>query len=403
MQKFKYTAVNVNKKKFGGMFLAENVSQLRNQLAKQGLYLISAKAVKNDKPSLALSLSGKVATKDLTTFSRQFAIMINSGISIVDSIGSLKTQPYEAFFKQSLSIIHEDLNAGMMLSDALKKQKRAYPEFFISMIYIGESSGSLDTILVNLADYYESDSQIKAKTKSALAYPLVLLVLMIAVIALMMLFVIPTFEETLAELDVPMPKLTEMVFSLSHAVVDNILTIVIVIVSVIVVITVFGKTKPGRYFYDLWKFNAPIVKNVQRNLITSRFARAFGLLLSGGTDMVEALYMIANVMGNKYVEKKFRQAIGDIERGMNLTMSIDSYHIFKQMLIQMISVGERTGELDTVLLSSCKFFDQEVEDSLKAMTSVIQPVMLIVMGGVIATMFLAVYSPILSIMQNLGV
>ena len=401
MQKYKYTAVNVNKKRFTGIFLAENVSELKNQLAKQGLYLISSKVVKNSKPSLALSLSGKIPVKELTTFSRQFAIMINAGISIVDSIGSLKNQPYSQFFRQSLSIIHEDLNAGIMLSDAMKKQKRAYPEFFTSMVYIGESSGSLDEILTNLADYYENDTAIKSKTKSAFVYPGVLLALMIGVIALMMLFVVPTFQKSLADLEVQMPALTKAVFDLSNAVVDNILTIVITIVSVILVLVIFGKTKIGRYCYDMLKYHLPIIKKVQRNLLTSRFARAFGLLLAGGTDMLESLNMISRILGNKYVEKKFRLAVKDIERGVNITLALDSYKMFEQMLIQMISVGERTGELDTVLLNSCKFFDQQVEDSLKSMTSLIQPILLIIMGGAIGTMFLAVYSPILSIMQQL--
>ena len=141
MQKFKYTAVNVNKKKFSGIYLAENVTELRNTLARQGLYLTSAKTMKNQRPSAALSLSGKIPIKELTTFCRQFAIMINAGIPVSESIGNLKNQDYSAFFKQSLSIVHEDLNSGMMLSEALKKQKRAYPEFFTSMIYIGEGSG----------------------------------------------------------------------------------------------------------------------------------------------------------------------------------------------------------------------------------------------------------------------
>lgn len=402
MQKFKYTAVNVNKKKFGGVYIAEDVTDLRNQLAKQGLYLLSQKTVKGDRPSLALSLSGKIPANELTTFCRQFAIMIHSGISIVDCIGGLKNQPYSSFFKQSLSIMYDDLNAGMMLSNALKKQKRAYPEFFISMIYIAESSGTLDKVLLNLADYYETDSEIRSKTRSALTYPAVLFVLLVAVIALMMLFVIPTFKTTLTDLDVDMPKITQIVFSVCDAFIANIKIIAIAVVGIILALWIFGKIKPGRYTYDYLKYNLPIIGNVQRNLITSRFARAFGLLLAGGTDMIDALYMIANVLGNRYVEKKFRLAIGDIERGMNISMSLGSYKIFRQMLIQMIAVGENTGELDTVLLGSSKFFDREVEDSLKAMTSLILPILLVVMGLVIGIMFLAVYSPILSIMNTLS-
>lgn len=401
MQKFKYIAVNVNKKKFSGIYLAENVTELRNTLARQGLYLTSAKTMKNQRPSAALSLSGKIPIKELTTFCRQFAIMINAGIPVSESIGNLKNQDYSAFFKQSLSIVHEDLNSGMMLSEALKKQKRAYPEFFTSMIYIGEGSGSLDVVLNNLADYYETDAQIKSKTKSALVYPIVLLVIMIGILAVMTFFVIPTFEEALSELDVKMPALTTAIFNMSHKIADNIVTILIVIASVVAVLVIFGRFKIGRYTYDTLKYKLPIIKNVQRSMVTSRFARAFGLLLSGGTDLMEAMYMIANVLGNKYVEKRFRLAVGEVERGMNLTMALDSYNIFQQMLIQMISVGERTGELDSVLMSSCTFFDQEVENSLKSMTALIQPILLVIMGGAIAIMFLAVYSPILSIMNTL--
>ena len=391
----------MNKKKFNGIYLAENVTELRNMLARQGLYLTSARVMKNQRPSAALSLSGKIPIKELTTFCRQFAIMINAGISVSESIGSLKNQDYSAFFKQSLSIVHEDLNSGMMLSEALKKQKRAYPEFFTSMIYIGEGSGSLDVVLNNLADYYETDAQIKSKTKSALVYPIVLLVIMVSILAVMTFFVIPTFEEALSELDVKMPALTTTIFNMSHKIADNIVTILIVIASIVAALVIFGRFRIGRYTYDTLKYKLPVIKKVQRSMVTSRFARAFGLLLSGGTDLMEAMYMIANVLGNKYVEKRFRLAVNEVERGMNLTMALDSYNIFQQMLIQMISVGERTGELDTVLMSSCEFFDQEVENSLKAMTALIQPVLLVIMGGAIAIMFLAVYSPILSIMNTL--
>ncbi len=391
----------MNKKKFNGIYLAENVTELRNMLARQGLYLTSARVMKNQRPSAALSLSGKIPIKELTTFCRQFAIMINAGISVSESIGSLKNQDYSAFFKQSLSIVHEDLNSGMMLSEALKKQKRAYPEFFTSMIYIGEGSGSLDVVLNNLADYYETDAQIKSKTKSALVYPIVLLVIMVSILAVMTFFVIPTFEEALSELDVQMPALTTTIFNMSHKIADNIVTILIVIASVVAALVIFGRFRIGRYTYDTLKYKLPVIKKVQRSMVTSRFARAFGLLLSGGTDLMEAMYMISNVLGNKYVEKRFRLAVNEVERGMNLTMALDSYNIFQQMLIQMISVGERTGELDTVLMSSCEFFDQEVENSLKAMTALIQPVLLVIMGGAIAIMFLAVYSPILSIMNTL--
>ena len=402
MKKYKYEAVNLAKKKFTGTYLAENERQLAQELAKQNLYLISAKVTTDSPAASFINLGNKVKMNDLTTFCRQFAIMSNSGMSIVQTLDVLKTQDYDKFFKQLLADIHEDVKAGIMLSDALNKHKKVFPNFFKSMIKVGEASGKLEIVMNSLADYYESDAALRKKTKGAMAYPLMLLLMTIAITILMMLFVVPTFKETLSEMDVEMPGLTRAISDLSDYLVANWKKILIIVVSVIVLIKIVGMTKKGRYLYDTLALKIPLFKGINIARITARFARGFGLLLSSGMDIIEAMEEISIILGNKNIEARFKLATEDVRQGMSLTMAFESYKLFPEILIQMISVGERTASLEEVLERSCGFFDEQAESALKAFTSAIQPVMLLIMGGVVGTLFIAIYAPMLSIMTTIG-
>lgn len=402
MKKFKYEAINLAKKKFTGTYLAENEKQLAQELAKQNLYLISAKVTTDSPASSFINLGNKVKMSDLTTFCRQFAIMSNSGMSIVQTLDVLKAQDYDKFFKQLLADIHEDVKAGIMLSDALNKHKKVFPNFFKSMIKVGEASGKLEIVMNSLADYYESDAALRKKTKGAMAYPLMLLAMTVAITILMMLFVVPTFKETLAEMDVEMPGLTKAISDLSDYMLANWKKMLIIIVSAIVLFKIVGMTKKGKYFYDTLALKIPLFKNINISRITARFARGFGLLLSSGMDIIEAMEEISIILGNKNIEARFKQATEDVRQGMSLTMAFESYKLFPEILIQMISVGERTASLEEVLERSCGFFDEQAESALKAFTSAIQPVMLLIMGGVVGTLFIAIYSPMLSIMTTVA-
>lgn len=402
MQKYKYTAVDANNKKYRGYYVANNTDDLRRQLANSGLYLVKQTLAEGTGLNRAISLTGKLPIKDLTVFCRQFSIMITAGIPIVECINSLKQQKFKEETRQSLNKLYDDLNSGMLLSEAMRKQKKAYPNFFISMIYVGENSGTLDMILKHLADYYENDQATRKKLSSALIYPIILFILAIGVVSLMVFYVIPKFQESLAKMNVPMPTITNVIFNFSNWMIDHALVIGIVIASIILVLFVFGRFKFGRYVYDTIKYKFFLTRTVYMNITTSRFARSLGLLLTGGTNMMNALSMVEGILGNKYAEKKFHQVIVDIENGSNITTALEKSHLFRKMLIQMVDVGEKSGALDEVLLRSCEFFDQEVQASINKLTSLIQPVILIFLAVAILLMFLGIYSPILSIMDNLS-
>lgn len=402
MKKYKYNAINLQGKKFQGTFLAENEKDLRSKLAKQNLYLLSARVDTDKSPNPFFSLTGKVSVHELSTFCRQFSIMITSGTSIVDSLAILEGQAYSSYLKRVLGQVHEDVKAGKLLSEALSKHKRVFPNFFRSMVHVGEISGSIDKVLVEVADYFESDNKARAKTRSALIYPAVLIVMAIGIIVLMVAFIIPTFQEALEGLEVDMPALTMTIYNISAYFRDNWMQIVLIVAAVVLLWVIFLRTKRGRYLWDKLKFHMPLVGNVIKNSVSARFCRSFTLLIGSGMDIVDAMDEVSIVFGNVYVADQFKKATDDVRQGMTLTLALQSYKLFPTMLVQMVSVGEKTGDLEAVLARSGAFFENQVERSISAVTGLIQPVILCIIGLSVGVLFYAVYSSLLQVMNNLG-
>ncbi|MBR0454884.1 MAG: type II secretion system F family protein [Clostridia bacterium] len=404
MQKYKYVAVNLQKQKIKGTFIAKDEKDLAAQLAKQSLYLVSAKNYSGNTPSAFFTLgTGKVSLKELTSFCRQFAIMLNTHIPILDCLDILKNQQYSAYFRGILEVIYEDVKSGIVMSEALEKHKKVFPDFFRSMVYVGEQSGKLEAVFVALADYYETDSNIKKKMKSAMSYPVMLMGMAVGIVIIMLAFVIPTFRDTLSKLEVEITGITAVIYGMSDFLLANWLYMLAGAVVIGLIIFAVLQTEKGKYAFDFLKVKIPFLKTVQINMITARFARGFALLLSSGMDLTEAMDSIEVVIGNRYVKRRFHAAAESVRQGMSLTNAFETYKLFPSMMNQMITVGEKTNSLDEVLSRSCSFFDSQVETSLNSLTSKIQPVMLVIIGAVIGTMFIGVYSPMLSIMNGLGV
>ena len=403
MQKYKYTAVDLQKHKIRGVFIAKDEEDLAEQLAKQSLFLISAKPYVGGTSGSFFSFEATVTVKELTSFCRQYAIMLNTHIPILDCLDILKNQPYTNYFKNVISIIYDDVESGILLSDALEKHKNVFPDFFRSMVKVGELSGHLDTVLNSLADYYEKESDTRRKIKSALSYPLMLLGMTVGIVVLMLAVVVPTFRDTLSKLNVEPEGLTAVIYSISDFLLAYWQTILLLGLAAVLIIMLINRTEKGKYFFDVMKLTVPVIKTVQINTITSRFARAFALLLSSGLDLNEALKATEIVIANRYLSERFHEAAEAVRGGMSLTNAFESYKLFPPMMIQMITIGEKTNSLDDVLTRSCKFFDDQVESSVNSLTNKLQPIMLLIMGSVICVLFLAVYSPILSIMTGLNV
>ena len=405
MQKFKYVAVNLQKQKIKGTFIANDEHDLAAQLAKQSLYLISAKPYSNDTPSafFTLSVGNTVKLSELTTFCRQFAIMQNTSIPILDCLDILRHQNYTAYFKKVLQVVYEDVKSGVLLSEALNKHKKVFPDFFRSMVHVGEISGKLDDVFRSLADYYERDTALKGKVKGAMAYPMMLLGMTVGIVILMLAFVVPTFRDAMTQMDVEITGITKMVYDISGFVTDYWRVMLVAVILLVMIVVLVLRTEKGAYGFDVLKVKLPLLRTVQRNLLTARFARAFGLLLSSGMDMNAAMDSVEIIINNRYMKEKFHAAAESVRQGMSLTNAFEAYDLFPHMMIQMITIGERTGTMEDVLMRSCAFFDNQVETSLNSLTAKIQPVMLMFMGLIVGTLFIAVYSPMLSIMNNIAI
>lgn len=403
MKQYKYVAVNLKKEKFTGVFLAKDEKDLAEQLIKQNLYLVSCKVYSSSTPNAFFTLgTGKITYEELTMFCQQFSIMLDSGIPLLECIDGLRTQAFSGYFKKILQIVYEDVKSGQMFADAVDKHSKAFPLFFRSMVRVGELSGNLEAVFDSLAKYYDTDAKVRRKVKGAMAYPIMLIVFTIGIVALMLLFIVPTFRKALADLEVPIEGMTKFVYDTSDFLVDNWLYVLAIIVVIVCLLFLYGKTKQGKYVYDWLKLRLPFFGKVQRNLITSRFAKGFGLLLMSGMDVSEALDSIVVLLGNKDEEARFKLAAEEVRHGVSLSEAFGKFKLFPNIMLQMLAIGEKTASIESVLMRSCDYFDNMVESSITSAVNKIQPIMLLIMGVVIAVLFLAVYSPMLSIMNGLG-
>ena len=402
MQKYKYTAVNLENKKIKGTFIAEDEKDLAEQLAKQSLFLIKWSIYTGNTPSAFFTLgTGKVTQPELTSFCRQFAIMLNTHVPLLECIDILKNQSFSSYFRKILEVMYDDVKGGMLLSEALEKHAKVFPDFFRSMTYVGEMSGRLDIVFNALADYYERDASMRQKLVSAMAYPIVLLVLTFGIAIAMLVFIIPTMKGSLKDMDVPIEGITKVIYDMSDFVLEWGYAIIAIVIILGLIIFAFLMTEKGKYVRDVLLLKIPLLKTIQTNTLTARFARAFALLLSSGTDLTDALDAVSVVITNRYMRKHFLVAVDYVRHGMSLTNAFESVGLFPTMLTKMVTIGERTNSLDDVLTRSCNYFDTQLEASFTSFSSKIQPIMFVFMGLVVGVMFIAVYSPMLSMMSTL--
>lgn len=400
---FKYTAIDLQKTEYNGILLAEDEKELASLLSQQGLYLVSCSPYsgRTTRKRLPAIKSGARAG-ELATFCRQYSIMLYSGVSLLDGIKILKEQKFSWRFSNALQMVYTDVKGGMMLSEAFTKHENMFPQFFCAMIRVGEASGKLDTVMNSLAEHYEKDTSLRRKVKSALAYPAVLMAMTVAVIILMLVYVMPTFRSSLSSLGIEPTGVSKAVYDISDFLTVHWYKILLAIAAVAIAIYAFSRTGKGRLMLDRLYLSLPMVKGISSNLIAARFARAFGLLLSSGMNISDALENVIIVLGNRYAEAQFAKASTDVSHGALLANAIERHMPFlPAALLQMIAVGERSASLDETLLTACSFFDDTVDSRLNAAVTVIQPFIMLILGGVIAVMFIAAYSPMLTMMNGI--
>ena len=372
---------------------------LKAQIRQDQIHMLSFTVVKEEKENEFFAVSSKVKFNEVILFLRQFSVMLKAGIPISDCLNNLHKQKFSVPFRNVLQAVYLDVESGVLLSGAFAKHPKVFPRFFVSMVGIGEVSGTLDKVMTNMADYYENDRKIKKKASSAMVYPTLLICMIFVVVLFLCLFVLPQFKTTISQLGGEVPEITLIVMGVSEFIQDYIFIIIPGLAILIFAIAMFFKTKKGRYVKDVLMFNLPIISQIEKNLITARFSRAFVILLGSGMNMIDILENLRKMLGNEVFTRKFDYTIEEVKRGRRIASSIEATRLFPQMLTEMINIGEKSGNIEEVLESTGSYFDEQVENSIAKAVATIEPIAIILLGAVVALVVLSVLIPMMSMMN----
>lgn len=338
---------------------------------------------------------GRVKEKEIVIFARQFATMIDAGLPIVQCLEILVAQQENAKFRKILGDVKQDVESGSTLAEALAKHPKAFDDLFVNLIAAGEVGGILDTILLRLAAYLEKVVKLKGKVKGALVYPSVVVVVSIIVVSVLLGFVIPVFENMFREMgNAELPGPTRVVIGLSNGFKHYFIYVFIVVGAIGFSLVQFYRTPKGRLLIDRIFLHLPVFGSLMRKVAVSRFTRTLGTMLSSGVPILDALLIVAKTAGNKVIENAIMLTRTSISEGRTIVEPLYETKVFPAMVVQMIGVGEATGAMDAMLGKIADFYDDEVDTAVDALTSLIEPVMMVVLGGLIGGMVIAMYMPI---------
>ncbi|MCM2353852.1 MAG: type II secretion system F family protein [Pseudobdellovibrio sp.] len=402
MAKFQFQARSLSGKIQTGYLDAKDESEAKVRLRAKQLMPMTLKIVANapgkknahDIGALGAFFAPKVKTKDLQIFTRQFATLINSGIPIVDALKILSESTSDKLIKEAVLQIKASIETGKRLSDSMKQFPRVFDDLYCNMIRAGEEAGIIDVILNRLSVYSEKNEKIKNQIKGAMAMPIVIIIAAIVVISGIIVFIIPKFQELYKGSGKELPGLTQMLINTSDALRNHWLGIFIGIFVAVYFIISFFASKEGRQALDKFLINAPVIGDVVQKASVARLSRTMSTLLSSGISMLESIDIAANTAGNFVIENALKSCKESISVGRPFHLPLSRQKEIPQMVSQMVAIGEQTGALDAMLGKIADFYEDEVENAIRAMTSLIEPVLMIVLGGIIGFILVAMYLPV---------
>ncbi|MFH0324304.1 type II secretion system F family protein [Clostridium perfringens] len=401
MANFKYKAINSEGQRIEGSQSADSESQVREMLLSNQYYPLSIEK-ENSKNKISFSFNRKVKLKDIAIFCRQFYVMLDSGLSIGKALNILIEQGEKPKIREALIGVNGDLKRGETLASSMKKRKDVFPNLLTSMIDAGERSGNLDIILKRMAEYYEKETKIRGKIKSAMIYPIVLGVVAIIAITFILTFVMPTFVQMFEENNVDLPMSTKMVLGTSKMLGKYGIIIFLILVTAIILLGKYLKSEEGQYKLSIINLKIPVIKKLTQKIIVSRFTRTMGIVSSSGMSLVTSLEIVASVVGNKIAEKELLKVKEKVLKGEGLGDSIMKIKIFPPMLASMVKVGEEAGSLDSILDKTADFYDDELEREIQTATALIEPAMIVVMGIIIGFLLISILTPMFKMYNSIG-
>ncbi len=395
MPTFKYEAKDNNGKSIQGVIEAENNTAVISQLQTMGYFPISIRSEEKAKP-LRL-LQRKITTSDLTTFNRQLADLLDAGVPLIKSLDVIKEQTSNVYLKEIIDSIMSDVHSGATLADALSKHPKVFSKLYCALVKSGEAGGMLETILERLAEFSEKEDELKSKILSALAYPAVMVVVGISVVTILMTVVMPKITDIFDQFEQTLPLITTILMSISHFTGRFWWVIVGSIAAIIIIIYNFAKTGEGKYLYDKIKLKIPLLGELVLKREVAQFSRTLGNLLKNGVSILPALDIVIESITNKVFEREVKKMPEEISQGSNMSTFLSKCKIFPKITVSMIAVGERTGKVEEVLLKIANSYEAEVERKLKTITSLLEPIIILLLGIVVGFIVIAMLLPIFSL------
>jgi type IV pilus assembly protein PilC len=401
MATFKYTVRDKAGKPVDGTIDGASKDAVSAKLRSMGYVIVSLEESGGVMERLgSIQIGTGVKPADVTIFSRQFATMIGAGLSLTKCLAILGQQTESPALRIIITQIARDVESGQSLSDAMSKHPKVFPPIFVNMVRSGETGGVLDEVLNRVADHFERESMIKGRIKSAMTYPIAMGTLVFLILIAMLIFVVPTFESMFASMGGELPLPTAILVGMSNGArgLPGLIT-VFVIIGGIVAFRWWKSTPEGLYMWDSIKLRMPVFGKLIRKMALSRFTRTFGTLVAAGVPILAALDIVGTTSGNEVISRAVRKVRSAIKEGETIAKPLSENPVFPAMVVQMISVGEETGALDSMLSKVAEFYDEEVTAGVDGLTSLIEPLMMATLGLVVGGVVIALYLPMFEVIN----
>ncbi len=401
---FEYTAINKSGKNSKGTIDAENARAARQKLRSTGVYPTdikeSLKAIsENSRDVKSLFQSNRVQLADLAIATRQLATLAGAGIPVVDALSALADQIESVNLKRIMIDVREKVQEGSSLAKAMEQFPKAFPRLYVNMVSSGEASGTLDAVFENLADYLEASIELKRKITSAMFYPALMLVFCTLVVIGLLTFVVPSIVDIFIKQGATLPLPTTIMLAISHFITAYWYLIIAAMVGTVYGLGAYYRTENGRKNFDRKILKIPLVGSLFLKINTARMARTLGTLLSNGVGLLESMTIVKNIVNNVHLAQAMENAREGVKEGKNLSRELAKSNLFPPLLTHMIAVGETSGRLESMLVKAAKSYENEVNATLSGLTSLIEPIMMIVLGGIVFSIVISVLLPMIDLIN----
>jgi type IV pilus assembly protein PilC len=380
---------------------AESKQDVANQLKERGLVVVDI-AAKYRSKELNLALFNKVSAKDLAVASRQLSTMVSSGMSILRALQVLETQTSSKLLRETTAAVRKDVEAGLLFSDALARHPKVFGPLYVSMVRAGETGGVLEECLLRVADQLEKDAALRRQVRAAMIYPSVIITFAVIVLLALVAFLIPVFVGVFKQFPGKLPALTQFMVGLSALVTHQWYVLIVGVGGSIAGFLYFKRSEWGRPRWDAFKLRIPMkIGDVVQKVAIARWSRTFSSLTAAGVPILQAIEITGKTAGNAVIENSMTEVIASVKGGGTIAAPLKEARAFPPMVSQMVGVGEETGALDTMLSKVADFYDSEVEAAVKALTSIMEPVMIIFVGGIVGVIVVSMYLPLFSMYNSI--